>query len=110
MAPMTIARESGDNEARRSDRSRMVKLAQVAFGGSVLDCALLDVSRGGARVCLLAAAAVPEIATLTLRGGESWTVRRRWQQGAQVGFSVIEAASQPTRSELPATAAPAAWW
>ncbi len=110
MATTTTARESGDKEARRSDRSHTIRPAQVAFGGSVLECALLDASRGGVRVFLLAVAAVPEIAALRLRGGEVWTVRRQWQQGAQVGFSVIEAASQPTRSELPATAVPAAWW
>ncbi len=97
------AREGGGGERRA------IEAAQLAFGGSVLDCALLDASRGGARVFLLALAAVPEYAILRLRGGESWTVRRQWQQGAQVGFRVVGTASPPPDG-LPAAAAPAGWW
>jgi hypothetical protein len=72
-------------------RLREALTAQVAFGGAVLDCALLDTSRGGARVHLLAPAEVPETATLTLPGGDCWTVQRRWQRGEEVGFKVVEA-------------------
>ena len=75
--------------ARRAAWFRWIKPAQIAFGGSVLDCALLDTSPGGARVYLPAGAEVTEIATLRLRGGESWTVRRQWQQGSQAGFEVV---------------------
>ncbi len=93
MDTMTVVREGGGSEAgpdaRRSDRRHMIRAAQIAFGASVLDCALLDTSRGGARVHLFRPAEVPEIATLRLPRGESWTVRRQWQQGAQIGFSVI---------------------
>lgn len=73
----------------------MIRAAQLAFGGSVSDCALLDTSRGGARVHLLAPAEVPEIATLRL-GGESWTVQRRWQKGEEVGFKVVGDAIPPS--------------
>ena len=82
--------------AQRSAWRRATKPAQIAFGGVVLDCALLDASRGGAQVRLLEAAEVPETATLKLLGGETWTVRRQWQRGAQVGFKVIGAGSPPT--------------
>ena len=75
--------------AKRSAWCPAAKPAQIAFGGSVLDCALLDASRGGAQVRLFEAAEVPEIATLRFAGGESRTVRRRWQRGLLVGFSVI---------------------
>ena len=51
-------------DARRSDWPRMIKTGQFAFGGSVLDCALLDVPRGGARMHLLVSAALPEITAL----------------------------------------------
>ncbi len=85
--------------AQRSAWRPTPKPAQIAFGGSVLDCALLDASRGGARVFLLALAAVPEYATLRLRGGESWTVRRQWQQGAQAGFGVVGTGSPPPTIE-----------
>lgn len=97
METTTIVRESGGGE-RRADpaeldarfpgQCQMIRAAQLAFGGSVRDCALLDTSRGGARVHLLAPAEVPEIATLRL-GGESWTVQRRWQKGEEVGFKVV---------------------
>ena len=53
-------------DVRRSDRPRMIETGQFAFGGSVLDCALLDVSRGGARLHLSAPAAMPEITALRL--------------------------------------------
>ncbi len=82
--------------AQRSAWCRATKPAQIAFGGSVLDCALLDASRGGAQVRLSEGAKVPEIATLRLAGGESWTVRRQWQRGVQVGFKVVGTNSPPT--------------
>lgn len=85
-------------DARRLDRSRLIKPAQIAFGGSVLDCALLDTSPGGVRVHVLAHVEVHEVATLRLRNGESWTVQRRWQRGAQVGFEFVGTA-QPPASE-----------
>lgn len=81
--------------AQRSAWCGAPKPAQIAFGGSVLDCALLDASRGGAQVRLFEAAEVPEITTLRFAGGESWTVRRQWQRGAQVGFKVVRTGSPP---------------
>lgn len=118
METFATARKSGGEEgrpdagpdARRSGHRQTARAAQVAFDGSVLHCALLDASRGGARVYLLTPAAVPETATLRLLGGASWAVRRRWQKGALVGFSVVEALSPPSTGGLPAAAAVAAWW
>ncbi len=86
----TAAREGGGGGPRT------IEAARLAFGGSVLDCALLDASRGGAQVRLSEGAEVPEIATLRLAGGESWTVRRQWQRGVQVGFKVVGTNSPPT--------------
>lgn len=82
-------------DAKRYGRDRAFEPARVAFDGALLACALLDRSRGGARVCLYNPVAVPAIATLILRGGEAWTVRRQWQQGAQVGFMVLGQAPPP---------------
>ena len=82
--------------AQRSAWRPATKPAQIAFDGVVLDCTLLDASRGGAQVRLSAAAEVPEIATLRLPGGETWTVRRQWQRGAQVGFKVVGTGPPPT--------------
>jgi hypothetical protein len=75
--------------ARRSAWRQSTKPAQIGFGGSVLDCVLVDASRGGAQVRLLEAAEVPEIVTLRLSDGRNWTVRRQWQRGAQIGFKVV---------------------
>ena len=83
-------------DARWPGQVQMIRAAQLAFGGSVLDCALLDTSRGGARVHLLAPAEVPEIATLRLRCGASWTVQRRWQKGEEVGFKVVGGDAPPS--------------
>lgn len=97
MQAMAVVRETGQAERRAETRldarwpgqCQMIRAAQIVFGGSVWDCALLDTSRGGARVHLLAPADLPEIATLRLPGGECWTVQRRWTRGSEVGFKIL---------------------
>jgi hypothetical protein len=98
METVMATRERSGTEARLDatrpatrlpGQGRTIKPAQIAFGGSIVECALLDASRDGARVQLLAPAELPEVAILRLRSGESWTVRRQWQQGAQAGFRVV---------------------
>ena len=72
METMTIVRGNNGAEpypdagvdARRSDWPRMIKTGQFAFGGAALDCALLDVSRGGALMRLSVPAEMPEITAL----------------------------------------------
>ena len=98
MGAKAMVRERAHAERRRAEvagldarwpgQVQMIRAAQIAFEGLVLDCALLDTSRGGARVHLLASAQVPEIVTLRA-DGESWTVQRRWQKGQEVGFKVV---------------------
>lgn len=101
MGTATLVRESGERriggglDERWPGQCQMIRAAQIAFGGSVLDCALLDTSRGGARIHLLAPAEVPEVVTLRL-GGESWTLERRWQNGQEVGFKVVGTVALPT--------------
>ena len=75
--------------ARRPGRTRKSKPAQIAYGATVLDCVLLDVSPGGAQACLKELADVPDLVTLRLPGGESWPVRCCWQNGIHVGFEVV---------------------
>jgi hypothetical protein len=95
MEAATTVRKHGTAERRAEQgpdalwpgQRQMVRAAQLAFGASVLDCALLKASRGGARVHLLAPAQVPEIVTLRA-GGKSWSLHRRWQKGSEVGFKV----------------------
>ena len=72
--------------ARRTGRSRVIKSAMIAFGGSIRRCVLLDTSLGGVRLYLPSAADVPELATVELPDGESRTVLRRWQDGEYAGF------------------------
>ena len=97
MDTLVIARDDaadsgrGDDrwQARRSGRCRMFKPAQLAFGGSVFDCVLLNASPFGAQVCLRAFTEVPRLATLRLPGGECRPVQRRWQEGLHVGFESV---------------------
>ena len=67
----------------------MFKFAQVAFGGAVHDCVLLNASLHGAHVCLREFVEVPVLATLRLSGGACQPVRRRWQEGRRVGFETV---------------------
>ncbi len=67
----------------------MFKPAQIAFGGSVLDCVLLDVSPEGVQVCFKTPVEVPDVVTLRLSGCESRSMRRRWQDGLRVGFEMV---------------------
>ena len=76
-------------DARRWVRTRVFEAAQIAFGGTALDCVLLDASPGGARVFLKAPADVPDLVTLRLPGGGSRPVRCRWQVGLLAGFEVV---------------------
>ena len=83
------ARGDGRWRPRRHARSRVFKLVQIAFGGSVFDCVLLNASPFGAHVCLRAFTEVPGLVTLRLPGGECQPVRRCWQEGRRVGFETI---------------------
>ena len=93
-----MERDETDRDAREAGKAAGIggaeprpagTLTRLAFGAQVLDCVLLDVSRGGARVRLLSPAEVPETATLRFRDGEGRSVQRRWQRGAEVGFKVV---------------------
>lgn len=104
LEPATGATVSGAEEApgdrrwqvRRHHRCRMFKPAHLVLDDAVLDCVLLDLSPGGAQVCLLAQADVPDLATLWLPGGEGRRVRRRWQRGSRVGFEAVGDAFPPS--------------
>ena len=78
-----------DGRARRAGRRRVSEPAQIAFGGTVLACALLDASPGGAQVFLERYADVPDLVTLRFPGGGSWPVRCCWQNGPHVGLEVV---------------------
>lgn len=92
--PRTEKRDQEGPDARFPGQRHMIRAAQVAFGGAALDCALLETSRGGARIHLLAPAELPEIVSLRL-DGECWTLQRRWQKGLEAGFKVVGVADPP---------------
>ena len=95
--PEASTRECGDErmpgdgrwQVRRHTRCRMFKPAHVVLESAVLDCVLLDLSPGGAQVCLLGRAELPDLVTLWLPGGESRPMRRRWRRGSRIGFEAV---------------------
>ncbi len=101
--PAASERESGAERGpadgrwrvRRHARCRMFKPAHVVLEDAALDCVLLDLSLGGAQVCLLARAELPEFVTLWLPGGESRRMRCRWRRGSDVGFEALRDAVPP---------------
>lgn len=104
VGPATSARESGAERVpgdgrwrvRRHARCRMFKPAHVVLDDAVLDCVLLDLSPGGAQICLLARADLPDLVTLWLPGGEGRPMRRRWQRGSHIGFEAVGDALPPS--------------
>lgn len=70
----------------RTGWTRVIERTQLAFGGSVLDCVLLNISNGGAHLYFKATTDVPDLATLRLDNGEVRMVRRRWQESCHAGF------------------------
>jgi hypothetical protein len=75
--------------SRRHGRRQMFRPAQIAFGGSVFDCVLLNASPFGAHVCLREFTEVPRLVTLRLPCGACHPVQRRWQEGIHVGFESV---------------------
>jgi hypothetical protein len=88
----TTARDHGSGDSRRYARSLMFKPAQIAFGGSVHDCVLLNASPFGAHACLRVLVEVPDLVTLRLPAGACQPMRRRWQEGRRVGLEVVGSA------------------
>ena len=74
----------------------MFKPAHIVTEDAVLDCVLLDLSPGGAQVCLMASAELSGDALLWLPTGESRPVRRVWQQGSLIGFEAVGEAAPPS--------------
>ena len=74
--------------ARRAERCRCrsSEPARIAFGGTVLDCAVVNLSHGGAEVCLRSPADVPGLVVLRLPGGESRPMRCVWHNGLHLGL------------------------
>ena len=81
--------DDGEWQPRRPGRRQSFRPARVVVGDKVFDCVLVDASPDGAQVCLVARSVLPERVTLLLPDGKSQPMRRRWQQGAFVGFEAV---------------------
>jgi hypothetical protein len=73
-------------DKRRERRHAVIKRAKIVFGGSIIDCLVVDVSTCGARVCTSALVLVPELVVLRFSGGSAFIAHRRWSRGMEMGF------------------------
>ena len=92
MEPSGIDREDGAGGA--CERMRQYEKCQIAFGGSVFGCVLMEASPAAVRVYLPGVVDVPKLVTLRLPSGESRPMRCRWQTGPHVGLEVVGPASR----------------
>lgn len=77
-------------DRRRHPRQRVFKQGQIILDNSVIDCAIRDVSLGGARLRLNGEFAVPERFDLAFVGaGKRKPVRVRWQIGRDLGVEYV---------------------
>lgn len=83
--------EEGAERRRRTPRHGVLWAAQVVFGQAVLDCIVLDISLGGARVRFGAAVTLPSHVALRLRDGTVYEAVPRWFRGTMVGLEFLGA-------------------
>ncbi|MBP0446817.1 PilZ domain-containing protein [Roseomonas sp. SSH11] len=76
----------GQRHERRGRRDRVLKSAQVVFGGAAIDCVVLDISSNGARVSFSSPVEVPELLALRLNDGSTYPALRRWVRGTDMGL------------------------
>jgi hypothetical protein len=74
---------------RRLRRDHMIKGVEILFGGTTLKAAVLDLSRGGARLFLHPPGEVPELVMLRLPDHALRPARRCWQRDGQIGFAFL---------------------
>jgi hypothetical protein len=76
-------------DQRREKRPPTIKSGKLLYGGAhqtVIDCLVLDISDGGARVETIIAADVPEVCSLRASDGAERRAHRRWASGQQIGL------------------------
>lgn len=79
-------------ERRRFERKRVLRRGKIVFrkGHSAIDCVLLDVSDGGARLRAPGILAIPERFELRLDNGPSHQVAVCFRTGDTTGVRFIE--------------------
>ena len=65
----------------------MLKRAKIAFGRTVIDCIVLDISPGGARVRTDVTVTIPEQVILRFSGGGAYVASVQWAMGTEFGFA-----------------------
>lgn len=84
---------------RRARRSRMFKTGWLIFGGfspTVVDCLIIEMSEGGARVETGVMIQVPEFLRLRMNDETNTErrVRRAWARGNEVGLEFLSEAAE----------------
>ena len=85
-------RQNASAEKRTSERHLTLQTARITCTDNSfsLECAILDVSDGGACILVPEGAPVPEMFTLSLDHDKSLhRCRRAWRKGARVGVSFV---------------------
>jgi hypothetical protein len=86
-----IQRMSGQmdqaDKRRREMRTGVLKRAKITFGRAVIDCVVLDVSPGGARVRTEVVVTIPEQVVLRFSGGSAFVAHVQWALGTELGFA-----------------------
>ncbi len=79
-------------DRRQAKRSRTFKSGILVYGGfspSVIDCLVVEMSDGGARVETSVMVQVPEILSLGLSDHTERRARRAWAIGNQIGLEFL---------------------
>ncbi len=91
------------HNARQEGRQPVLKSAKIAFGNSVVDCLVINLSRTGIRASTEGFIEFPEMVTIELRSGGLWHARRCWQRGCDTGFELTRFAGLSVTAGVTAT-------
>ena len=82
------------DERRKSERKRVLRRGKIVFrnGHSVIDCVLLDLSDGGAKLKSPGLIALPERFELRIENGPSYDVIVTFQNFEMAGVRFLNAA------------------
>ena len=92
MNAFNLRSDSPRNDRRRETRSKTIWSGKLTYGGfskTVIDCLVVEVSNGGARIETGVMINVPETVFLNLNDNMVRQMRRCWAIGNQVGLEAI---------------------
>jgi len=81
------AAEEKSSDRRREKRERTLKFGKIVYAGSscIMDCTLLDITEGGARLKPADIMICPEEFVLKIQYGETKNCEVRWRKGTELG-------------------------